>query len=312
MMKIYLLKKTATFLFSIYLIITATFFFMKLLPGDPFSHIENLPIEILRSLKAYYGLDKPLYIQYFTYLKGFVTFDFGPSFIYQNKKVSEIIAQGFPVTAFLGLQSLFFSLCFGLLIGAFSAYRKDKKTSFVLGSIFLSIPGFVLASLLQYIFAIKLHLLPVARFESYAHTILPTITLSVLPTIFISRLFKDSLSRTLDEDYIKFAYMKGFSKRQVFFRHGLKNSFLPVLAYLGPLTTYLLTGSFVTEKIFAIPGLGMWMISSILSRDYSFIMGLTVFYSTIVLLVNFLVDIGYHLLDPRINLKKQVNLKLPV
>ncbi len=299
----FLLKKLFIFLVAMFSISTLTFFILKAIPGDPFAQAENLPEEVLKSLYAHYGLDKPILVQYLQYLKGIITLDLGPSYVYQGRTVNQILKDGLPVSAILGLESFFVVVLFGGLLGSFAAIKKNKWQESVIvifTSILVSIPNFVLASLLQYFLAMKLHILPIARFDSFLHTILPTMTLSALPIAFISRLIRNSLLETDKKDYIQTAIAKGLSPGRVFFYHTLKNSLIPVVAYLGPLLTYLITGSFVIEKVFAIPGMGMWMIQSILARDYTVIMGLTIFYSFLLLSLNLATDIACAFLDPRI------------
>ncbi|PIS01258.1 MAG: peptide ABC transporter permease [Chlamydiae bacterium CG10_big_fil_rev_8_21_14_0_10_35_9] len=297
----YIIKKSITLLFSLFFVITVTFVLMQAMPGDPFSHLDNIPAEVVQALHAHYGLDKPLFQQYVTYLYKILQFDFGFSLVYQGRSINQIILEGFPTTFLLGMQSLLLSLSLGGLTGAaFSLRKKNNSFFLVFTSLWFSMPMLVIASLLQYLFAMKLHLLPVARFDSFFHTILPTITLSLFPSAFIAKLFKASLDEVTKTEHVRFAKAKGLSAKQIFFKHLLKNACLPVIAYLGPLTIYLLTGSFIVEKIFAIPGLGMWMVLSIIARDYSVIMGLTVFFSMILLTINFLVDIAYLFLDPKI------------
>lgn len=285
---------------------SATFFLMKAIPGDPFSSDQNMPKEVLNSLYSHYGLDKPLHYQYFKYLKGFLTFDLGPSFIYEGREVFQIIKDGLPITLCLGFEALFISISLGLLLGTIAAIKKDKWQSSLVTLIAIlgiSIPNFLLASLLQYFLSMKIHLFPIARFDSFMHSILPALALAALPTAYISRLMKSSMIEVLSKDYIKTAKAKGLSSFEVIFKHGFKNAILPVVSYLGPLTAHVLTGSFVIEKIFSIPGIGMWLVSSIASRDYPVIIGLSVFYSFILIMIMFVIDIIYKLIDPRIDLE---------
>lgn len=306
----FLIKKFLICLLSLFIVITLTFIIMKSIPGNPFLQEQELPEEILKGLWQHYGLDQPLHIQYFKYLKGFLTLDLGPSLIYQGRSVTQIIADGFPVSALIGLEALFISLFLGFLFGSLGALYKNKsvfieKTTSLVSVIGISVPNFLMATLLQYLLAIKLNLLPIARFDSFAHTILPALSLSLLPTAFITRLLKNGLIEVLSSDYIKLAYAKGLNQFQVLWRHALKNALLPVIAYLGPLVTHILTGSFVIEKIFGLPGLGSWLITSISNRDYPLIMGLTVFFSLLLLSTVFLADLLSVFIDPRIKLFKE-------
>ncbi|NGX44321.1 MAG: Oligopeptide transport system permease protein OppB [Candidatus Anoxychlamydiales bacterium] len=301
----YFFKKLVICFLSLFLVMSVTFFLMKAIPGDPFSSEQNMPKEVLKSLNMHYGLDKPLLYQYIKYLKGFFTFDLGPSLLYEGRTVFEIIKDGLPITMMLGFEALIISLSSGLILGTIAAIKKDKwQSTFV--SIFaiigISVPNFLFASLLQYFFAMKLHLFPIARFESFLHSILPSVALASLPSAYIARLMKTSMIEVLSKDYIKTAKAKGLSTFHVIFKHAFKNAILPVVSYLGPLTAHVLTGSFVIEKIFSIPGIGMWLVSSISARDYPVIIGLSVFYSFILIIIMFFLDIIYKLIDPRIEI----------
>jgi len=304
----YFIKKILILLLSLFLVITGTFFLMKIIPGDPFIQDKIVPQEVMEAIHKYYGLDKPLWIQYLKYLKGFVTADLGPSLIYQGRTVNQIIREGFPVSAAVGIQALLLSLFFGTFLGSIAAAKQQKwqnNAAMIFTTIGISIPNFVMASLLQYIFCMKLNLLPIARWGSYGHTVLPTIALACMPTAFIARLIRANMVEVLKQDYIKTAYAKGLKLPKVILKHALRNAILPVISYLGPITTYLLTGSFVIEKIFGIPGLGQWLVLSISNRDYPVILGLTVFYSTLLLTIIFLVDILYTFIDPRVQISQR-------
>ncbi len=299
----YLIKKISICLFSMFIIMSATFFLMKLIPGDPLMQEQEMPKEVMTALYKYYGLDQPLYIQYFKAIKGFFTLDFGPSMIYEGRTVNQIIKEGFPITLTLGLEALTLSLFLGISLGSFAALKKNQwqdSFSMIVAIIGISLPNFLFATLLQYIFAIKLNLFPIARWGSFAHSILPALSLAALPTAFIARLMRSSMAEVLKQDYIKTAYAKGLSTYSVICRHALRNAILPVISYLGPITAKFLTEVFVIEKIFGIPGIGQWLILSISNRDYTVIMGLTVFFSFILISVIFIVDIIYRLIDPRI------------
>ncbi|NGX56212.1 MAG: Oligopeptide transport system permease protein OppB [Candidatus Anoxychlamydiales bacterium] len=299
----YFFKKLIISFISLFVVMSATFFLMKAIPGDPFLSHQNMPREILKSLYTHYGLDKPLYIQYLKYIKGFFTFDFGPSLIFESRSVNQIIKDGFYVTFVLGLEALFISLFFGITLGSIAALKKNKiqdSLIMIFAIIGISIPNFLFASLLQYIFAMKLSIFPIARFSSFMHSILPAVSLASLPTAYIARLTRSSMIEVLQSDYIKTAISKGLSTFDVVFKHALKNAILPVIAYLGPITAHLLTGSFIIEKIFSVPGIGSYLVTSIASRDYTVIMGLTVFFSFVLITIMFFIDIIYRLIDPRI------------
>lgn len=300
----FLAQKALTLLLSLFCIVSLTFILMKVIPGDPFYN-ERITSEVLASLHAYYGLDLPLATQYLKVLKGFFTFDFGPSLV-SSRTVNQIISDGFPISARLGLQTLLFSIPVGILLGTWAALKKARwqdHAAMALSTLGICIPNFVLASLLQYGVALKLHLLPVARWGTLAHTILPTLALSMLPIAFIARLTRTNLIEVLNQDYIRTARAKGLPPWRIAVVHGLRNALLPVLSYLGPVSAKILTGSFVVERIFAIPGLGIWLIHAVSDRDYPVIMGIVIFYSMILIFFIFLADIAYSLLDPRIRLK---------
>lgn len=298
-----LLKKTGYFALTFYLIVTLTFFLMKMLPGDPFTQDRALPQEVLDSLMRHYGLDKPISEQYLIFLKSIAHFDFGPSIKYKSKSVTDIIFEGFPVSAFLGLQALLLSVSFGLMLGTISALwhkQWQDHVAMFLAVICISTPSFIMATLLQYVFALKLDLFPIARWETWMHSFLPTLALAALPTAFIARLTRSNMLEVLQQDYIKAARAKGLSSFQIVRYHALRNACLPVIAYFGQLTANILTGSFIIEKIYAIPGLGQWFVMSISNRDYTVIMGMTIFYSLIMITAGLLADVLYVFFDPRI------------
>ncbi len=300
-------KKLAILFVALWLIVTVTFFLMKAIPGDPFTQEQAVPEEILIALRSHYHLDDPWYLQYGHYLKSLVTWDLGPSFKYKARTVNEIIAQGFPVSAALGLQAFFLALSSGVFLGVVSAANRGKWQDYLaMGTavVGLSVPSFLLATFLQYLFAIKLGILPVARWGTFAQSILPTWSLAALPTAFIARLTRSGLLEVLNQDYILTARAKGLGRPAILIRHALRNAFLPVLTYLGPLLANILCGSFVVEKIFGIPGLGQWFITAVTNRDYTVIMGMTVFYSIILLVAMLLVDLFYSVLDPRMRSPK--------
>lgn len=304
----YLCKKTLILLLSLFMVASLTFALMQIIPGDPFTQEKAVPEEILKAMYHHYGLDQPWYVQYFRYLKGLVTFDLGPSFKYQGRTVTDIIREGFPVSMTLGLEALLLSIFCGLTFGSLAALKHQKWQDHLL-MVFavagISVPSFILATFLQYFFSMKLDLLPVARWGTFDHSILPAIALAALPTAFIARLTRSNMVEIMQEDYIQTAKSKGLNPFQIVIRHALRNALLPIVTYLGPLTTAILTGSFAVEKIFGIPGLGQWFVMSITNRDYTVIMGTTVFYSAILMLCVFLVDVLYCLIDPRIQLMQK-------
>ncbi|GLH63590.1 oligopeptide transport system permease protein OppB [Parageobacillus sp. G301] len=301
----YISKRLLYMLMSLFLIVTVTFFLMRAAPGGPFSSEKQVPPEIEKNLNEYYGLDRPWYIQYFDYLVSIAKWDFGPSFKYKGQTVNDLINEGFPVSFFLGMESLLIAISIGVLLGIIAALNHNKWQDYaamVFAVLGISVPSFIMASILQYFLAIKLGWFPVARWESLQHTVLPALALAAMPMAFIARLTRSSMLEVLGNDYIRTAKAKGLSQGQITVKHAIRNAILPVVTYLGPLSAQILTGSFVIEKIFGIPGLGSHFVTSITNRDYTTIMGVTVFYSILLLLSVLLVDIAYGFIDPRIKL----------
>ena len=308
----YLIKKFLLLAGSLFIVASITFFLMQAVPGDPFMQEQAIPEEIMKSMYAHYGLDQPWYIQYGRYLKGLVTWNLGPSFKYEGRMVNDIIMEGFPVSLILGLEAIFIALSSGIILGTIAAVKRSRWQDhfcMIIAVIGISVPNFIMATFLQFIFAMKLDLFPVARWGSLAHSVLPALSLAALPTAFIARLTRANMVEVLEQDYVQTARSKGLSITKVVLRHVLKNSLMPVITYLGPLASAILTGSFIVEKIFGIPGLGGWFVTSITNRDYTVIMGVTVFYSTILMLCVLLVDIIYTLVDPRVQIREQKKVK---
>ena len=305
----YFFKKLFICFISLFVVMSATFLLMKAIPGDPFLSDQNMPKEVLKSLYSHYGLDKSLINQYFKYIKGFLTLNLGPSFMYEGREVFQIIKDGLPISMLLGFEALFISIFFGTLFGVIAAIKKDNwQSSFItiIAVMGISVPNFLFATLLQYFLAMKLNLFPIARFESFLHSVLPALALASLPTAYIAKLMKASMIEVLSKDYIKTAKAKGLSSFQIITRHAFRNALLPVVSYLGPLTAHVLTGSFVIEKIFAIPGIGMWLVSSIATRDYPVILGISTFFSFVLIMIMFLMDIIYRIIDPRIEMQSGI------
>ncbi|OEH91622.1 ABC transporter permease [Bacillus solimangrovi] len=301
----YIAKRLLYMLFTLWLIVTVTFFLMRAAPGSPFTGEKELPPAIQANLEAYYGLDKPWYMQYVDYVVSVAKWDFGPSFKYKGQSVNDLINDGFPVSFMLGMEAIFLALAFGVLLGVIAALRHNKwqdYTAMIIAVLGISVPSFIMASALQYFLAIKLQIFPVARFDTFMHTVLPALALASTPMAFIARLTRSSMLEVINNDYIKTAKSKGLNAREITIRHTLRNAMMPVVSYMGPLVSGILTGSFVIEKIFGIPGLGMHFVTSISNRDYSVIMGVTVFFSVLLLVSILLVDIAYSLIDPRIKL----------
>lgn len=279
---------------------------MKCVPGDPFAEEQAMRKDMHDALMKQHGMDQSLLAQYKTYLLNLLQGDFGHSLKYQGRSVSKIIAEGFPISATLGIEAFVLALTGGLCLGLLAAFKVDSKLDyFVLGIMMIgvSIPSFILASLLQYLFALHWDFFPIARWGTFSHSILPSLALAALPMAFIAKMTRSSLVEVLQTDYIKTATAKGLPFTTILLRHALPNALLPVVSYLGQLLGSILIGSFVIEKIFSIPGLGGWLVNSVSNRDYPVIMGLTLFYSIILMVMVFLVDLAYGFLDPRIKIK---------
>lgn len=303
----YWIKKSASFLCSLFMIASLTFFLMKMIPGDPFGEEQTLRRDMQESLEKQYGLNRPLLVQYGDYLIHLVKGQLGYSFKYPGVSVASIIQEAFPISARLGLQAFCLALFLGVSLGTLSALKPhlwEDRFILILTTLGLSIPSFILAALLQYCLAIYFPIFPIARWGTFAQTILPSIALSAAPMAFIARLTRAGLLEVLRTDYIKLARAKGLPFRYWLWQHALRNALLPVLSYLGPLLANVLVGSFIIEKIFSIPGLGQWLVNSVANRDYSLIMGLTLFYSFILLTAVFLVDLIYGFWNPRIRLDR--------
>lgn len=302
----FLARKLFTLLLSLWCVVTGTFFLMHAVPGDPFIGDKIIPDEVLRSLYIFYGLDQPLWIQYIKYLKSAICLDFGVSIAYHGRPISQFISEGLPISAALGLQALVLAIPTGILLGTWAALKRARwqdHFAMILATILISVPNFVLSSLLQYVFAVKLQILPVARYGTFEHTILPTLALAAMPIAVLARLTRSNMVEVLQQDYIRTAISKGIPLFRIALVHGLKNAILPVISYLGPVIAWIMTGSFMVEKIFAIPGLGQWMIHSINMRDYPMIMALAIFFSAFLMVMVFLTDVAYSFLDPRIQIR---------
>lgn len=301
----YTLSRFLSMLVVLLVIITATFILMHSIPGGPFTAEKNLPEAVLKNINERYHLNDPLWKQYVDYLVNICKGDLGPSFKYENRTVNEIIAESFPVSVQLGTATVLIALALGIPAGIISALRQNKLPDYLamfLATIGISVPNFILATMFIYIFALKLELLPAAMWGGPEYIILPAMALAGLPTAFIARLMRSSMLEVLNQDFIRTARAKGLAWFIIIYRHALKNALIPVVTYLGPLIAGIFTGSFVIETIFAIPGLGRHFVTSIYNRDYTVILGITVFYSTLLVFLNFLVDLAYGVIDPRIKL----------
>ena len=301
----FLLRRGVTIFFSLFFIVTLTFFMMKAIPGGPFTREKALPPQIEEAINEKFHLDDPLWKQYVDYLGRTARWDLGPSFKYQYKSVNDIINDYFPVSAQLGAVAILLALVVGLSAGTISALKQNQIQDY--GTMFLailcfSVPSFVIAGLLQYFFAYRWQVLPPAMWGSWKHMIMPVLSLAALPTAVIARLMRSGMLDVLQQDYIKTARAKGLSSTKIITKHVLRNAILPVVTYMGPLIAGILTGSFIIEHIFAVPGLGRSFVTSIQNRDYTVVMGTTVFYSLFLMGMNLIVDVAYAFIDPRIKL----------
>lgn len=302
----YVVKRVLFMFVALLVIATITFFMMHAIPGGPFTSDRNLPPDVEAALRDKYRLDDPIIVQYGNYMLGLFRFDFGPSFKYEGMQVNDLIAAGFPVSAQLGLVTMAFALAIALPMGIIAALKNGRwqdVVTMVLATIGVALPSFVIATLLMYVFSLKLGVLPAFGLDSPQAFIMPVIAGAGFALAFIARLVRASLLEELGRDYIRTAKAKGLKPSVIVVRHALRNALIPVLAILGPTLAGLVTGSFVIEKIFAIPGLGQQFVNSISNRDYTAIMGVTVFYAAILITMMFLIDILYSLIDPRIRLK---------
>lgn len=302
----YIVKRVAMAVITIFVVATITFFVMNMVPGGPFMAEKAVSPQAQAALEAKFGLDKPLSEQYITYMKDLLHGDLGVSVKQRGRTVNQIIAGKFPVSARIGGMAILLAVMVGVPLGSVAAYRRGKLTDNIIilfSTTGIAIPNFVLCTILMYIFSLRLRLLPTYGLTSWKHYIMPVITLALYPSSYIARLMRSSMLDVMGQDYMRTARAKGVSQIISLFKHALRNAVLPVVTYLGPLLAYTLTGSFIVEKIFTIPGLGSEFVGSITSRDYPLIMGTTIFLATLMVTMNVLVDIAYKLIDPRIKLK---------
>lgn len=302
----FLIRRVLLMIVSLLMIALITFSLMHAVPGGPFTAERQLPARVEAEMRAKYNLDAPLYVQFFDYVKGFLTFNLGPSFKYPGKTVNDFIENGFPVSAKLGGITILFILGTSIPLGIWAALKNGKwQDGFVmtLATLGVTIPSFVIATLLMYVFSFRLGWLPVFSLDKWQGYILPVVALGGYSMAFIARLMRSSLLEVMGQDYIRTARSKGLSEFKVVWRHALRNAMIPIITILEPTIAALLTGSFVIERIFAIPGMGVYFVDSVGQRDYTAIMGITVFYATFLIAMTFIVDIFYSLIDPRIRLE---------
>ncbi|MDO4755237.1 MAG: ABC transporter permease [Parabacteroides sp.] len=304
----YILKRIAMSIVVIFLIATITFWLCRAIPGGPFDRDKPLNETIIANLNKKYNLDKPVMEQYFDYMVDVATFDFGPSYYYSNETVNDYIERCFPPSFLLGVCAMIVAIVTGIPAGILSALKQNKAADNiikVLTTILVSLPNFVIASGLMYFLGYKLKLLPVALWGTPEQMVMPVLALSAYPLSYITKMMKTSMLEVMNSDYIRTARAKGASNFLLIYKHALKNAILPVITVLGPMFAGIITGSLVVEKIFTIPGLGQQFTTAIFNRDYTMIMGLTIFYSILLIGSILIVDIVYALVDPRIKLGKE-------
>ncbi|MGG4494649.1 ABC transporter permease [Brevibacillus reuszeri] len=302
-MRLFFLKRLGVMLTTLFIIATVTFFLMKLLPGTPYSNPERLTEQQLTSLNQKYGLDQPLSVQYVRYLSNLVQGDWGVSFQFKGRLVTDIILDRIGPSVLIGFQAMVVGSIIGLGLGILSALRQNTLFDFgavTLAVLGMSVPSFVFAALLQYYVGVKLGWLPAGLWEDYTYSIMPSLALAVTVVAAVARFIRTEMLEVLSQDYILSARAKGISETEVVWKHVVRNSLIPVVTMLGPMAVSIMTGTLVIEKIFSVPGLGEQFILSIMVNDYSVIMGITLLYSTLFILVVLLVDLIYGFLDPRI------------
>ncbi len=302
----YVIKRIGYALLTIFLISVLTFAVMNMIPGGPFLSEKAVSAETTKSLKIKYGLDKPLPVQYLTYMGNLLHGDLGVSIKQQGRTANDIISKTFPVSARLGGLAILLALILGVVMGSVAALNRGKWADsllMVISTLGIAVPSFVVASFLLITFGVNLHILPTLGLKTPLHYIMPVAALSFYPMAYITRLMRSSMLDALNQDYIRTAKAKGVSKFVMLFKHAMRNAIIPVITYVGPLLAYTMTGSFVVEKIFTIPGLGREFINCITGRDYPMVMSTTIFLAILLVTMNVLVDICYKLVDPRIKLK---------
>lgn len=302
----YILKRLFYIALALFFIITLTFFLMRIAPGTPFASERALPPAIEKQLNESYGLDNPWYVQYKDYLLNILQFDFGESMKYKGRSVNDLIFSSFPISFALGIQSLLIAVGLGVLLGVISAMYHNKLGDYaatIVAVLGISIPSFILAGLMQYFLGVRLGWFPISGWKTFSHTIMPSLALALAYAGNVAKMTRSSMLEQNTSEYVKLAKAKGLRKWHIVFKHSLRNALLPVITYLGPLAAGVITGSFIVENIFAIPGLGRHFVTSISNRDYTMIMGTTVFYSILLLFAVLIVDILYVFVDPRIKLE---------
>jgi oligopeptide transport system permease protein len=299
----FLLRRLIHGVIVLWAVATFTFILLRLAPGGPFDRERKLPPEVLANIESKYHLDEPLPSQYLRYLTGILQADFGPSYKYLDRGVNDIIAETLPTSALLGVLALVFAALVAFPAGILAAYHRNSaadRCAMLFSTLGISVPHFILGALLIWAVALQLGWLQAGRWDRWSSVILPAITLGAAPAAYLSALLRSALIDTLGEDFIAAARAKGLKESTVVLKHGLAHSLIPVLTVMGPLTAALLTGSFVVEYVFAIPGVGRFFITAVTDRDYPLVMGVTLVYTALLFSANLLVDLLYGLIDPRV------------
>ncbi|HAE61184.1 MAG TPA: peptide ABC transporter permease [Eubacteriaceae bacterium] len=304
----YLLKRLVLSVVTVWAVITITFALMHSIPGDPFKSESKMPPQVYQNLLSQYGLDKPVTEQYVIYLGNLLQGDLGASMKSRVETVNDMVERGFPVSAQLGAQALLIAIVFGPALGSLAALYQNKfpdYLSMIIAIIGISVPSFIMGTVLIQFVARNVGFFPIGGWGTWQHSLLPSFALALMPLATMARLMRSSMLEVLGQDYIKTAKSKGIKKSAVILKHAVRNAILPVISILGTTISNLLVGSFVIEKIFGIPGLGRFFVQSISNRDYTLIMGTTIFYAIILIIMLFIVDVAYMFIDPRIKLVKE-------
>ncbi|MBQ9503981.1 MAG: ABC transporter permease [Lachnospiraceae bacterium] len=304
----YVLKRVLAALITLFVLVSVVFFMVRVMPGEPFTSAKLTPA-VAANMEKYYGFDKPLPVQYVQYIGKLLQGDFGYSMKYTNRTVNDIIGETFPFSADLGIRALVIAISFGLVLGIISALNRGNKIDFIcviIAIIGTSVPDFIMGAFLQYFFGIKWGLLPIAQYKGFEYTILPSVALAFFTLASVSRIMRSSMLEVVGQDYIKTAKAKGLSDLRIVGRHQIRNAIMPVITMLGPTVAAVLTGTFVIESIYAIPGMGKYYVESVSTNDYSMILGMTVFYGAFLIICNLIVDILYGIVDPRVRIATPV------
>ncbi len=301
-------KRIASMIVTIILVSLLTFIMMHSVPGGPFTRERPVPEEIMKTLEDKYNLNDPLYVQYFKYMKGLVTFDLGPSYSKIGTTVNKLIGDGFPSTAKIGFLATLVIVFVGIPLGVISALKQNRPIDYFvmfMATVGVTVPSFVIATAIIYFFSGQLGWLPSFGIDDWTGYIGPVIALSGYSLSFVTRLTRSSMLEVLRQDYIRTARANGISEFKIIMKHAIKNALIPIVTYVGPMVAAILTGSFVIEKIFVIPGIGRYFVESVQNRDYTTIMGITIFYSVFYMIMVFIVDIAYTFIDPRIKFREE-------